>query len=74
MGDCLRLNDLKEIMKILKILGYICLAPVCLYLLKLWWTKEIGDLELFLIIFIGGFAIICALSFLHVIIDKFKRK
>ena len=61
-------------MKLLKILGCICLAPVCLYLLKLWWTREIGDLELFLIIFIGGVVIIFALSFMKVMIDKFKRK
>ena len=57
-------------MKFIKILGCICLTPVCIYLLSLWWTKEIGNLELFLVIFIGGFLIICGLALLETVIGK----
>ena len=61
-------------MKILKILGIICLVLIGMPFLVLWWKGDISDLTLFLIIFIGGVVVIFSLAFVATIYSSFKRK
>ena len=61
-------------MKILKTIGLVCLILIFLPFVVAWWKKDIGDIEFFLILFVGGSVILFALAFVKTIFDSLKRK
>ena len=61
-------------MKILKTIGLVCLILIFLPFVVAWWKRDISDIELFLILFVGGSVILFGLAFVKTIFDSLKRK